>query len=163
MSFFKSIGKAIGGATKAVTKVTGNVLKTVAPVAAIIPGVGAAVSGAASVLGNVLSPTKQEAIENAVHEQEVVKVEKIEQTILKENPSIDSQTLQAATQQMVNQTLSTTPTAKVDDTQSLTNISTVTKILQWVKSNAILVLGGLGIGLFFLTNNKNSRRRYRRF
>lgn len=162
MSFFKSIGKAIGGAAKAVTKVTGNVLKTVAPVAAIVPGVGGLVAGAASVLGNVLSPTKQEAIENAVHEQEVIKVEKIEQTILKENPSIDSQTLQAATQQMVNQTLSTTPTAKVDDSQSLTNISTTTKILQWIKSNAILVLGGLGVALFFLTNNK-SRRRYRRF
>lgn len=163
MSFFKSIGKAIGGAAKAVGKVTGNVLKTVAPVAAIVPGVGAAVAGAASVLGNVLSPPKQEAIENAVHEQEVVKVEKIEQTILKENPSIDSQTLQAATQQMVNQTLTTTPAAKVDDSQSLTNISTTTKILQWIKSNAILVLGGLGVGLYFFTNNKSRRRRYRRF
>lgn len=162
MSFFKSIGKAIGKVGKTVGKVTGNVLKTVAPVAAIVPGVGAAVAGAASILGNVLSPTKQEAIENAVHEQEVVKVEKIENTILKENPSIDSQTLQAATQQMVNQTLSTTPTAKVDDSQSLTNISTTTKILQWVKSNAILVLGGLGVGLFFLTNN-NRRRGRRRF
>lgn len=162
MSFFKSIGKAIGGVAKTVGSVTGKVLKTVAPVAAIVPGIGTAISAGAAVLGNVLSPDKQEAIEQAVHEQEVVKVEKIEETIIKNNPSIDSTTLQAATQQMVNQAIATTPTAKVDDSQSLTNVSSFTKFTQWIKSNAILVLAGVG-GLFYFMNQNGGRRRYRRY
>lgn len=163
MSFFKSIGKAVGGAVKAVGSVTGKVLKTVAPVAAIIPGVGTAVAAGAAVLGNVLSPDKQEKIEQAVSQQEVVKVDKIESTIVKENPSIDSASLQVATQQMVNQALATTPTAKIDDSQSITNISTTTKLIQWIKANAVLVLGGLGVALLLLTDNKKLRRKTRRF
>lgn len=162
MSFFKSIGKAIGGAAKAVGSVAGKVLKTVAPVAAIIPGVGSVVAAGASILGNVLSPDKQEKIEQAVSQQEVVKVDKIESTIVKENPSIDAASLQAATQQMVNQALATTPTAKIDDSQSMTNISTTTKLIQWVKSNALLVLAGVG-GLLYFMNQKGGKRRYRRF
>lgn len=161
MSFFKSIGKAVGKVGKTVGKVTGKALKTVAPVAAIVPGVGGIVAAGASVLGNVLSPEKQEKIEQAVNQQEVVKVDKIEETILKNNSSVDTATLQAATNQMVNQALATTPTASVDDSKSITNVSTSTKLTQWVKSNAILVLGGMAAIFLYMSNNKGFRRKRR--
>lgn len=159
MSFFKSIGKAIGS----VGKVVGKVVKTVAPVAAIIPGVGTIAAAAGSIVGNVLDPPKQEAIVNAVQEQQVVKVDKIEQTIAANNPAIDSASLQVATKAMTQQVIAAVPTAKIDDSQSTTNISTGTKVLQWIKSNAILVLAGVG-GLFFFMSNRgsgSSRRRNR--
>jgi hypothetical protein len=159
MSLFKSIGKALGS----VGKVVGKVVKTVAPVASVIPGVGTLVSAGASVLGNVLDPPKQKAIVDAVEQQGVVKVEKIEQTILKDNPNVDAATLQAAAVHMTQQALSSNPTASVDDSKSVTTISSGTKIIQWVKSNAILVVGAVG-GLFFFMSNKNGgSRRYRRY
>ncbi|MFV0402924.1 MAG: hypothetical protein ACK5KV_03025 [Bacteroides graminisolvens] len=158
MSFFKSIGKIASN----VGKVVGKVVKTVAPVAALIPGVGTLASAAGSIVGNVLDPPKQEAIVNAVQEQGVIKVDKIESTIAANNPAIDSASLQTATKAMTQVVVSAVPTAKIDDSQSTTNISTGTKVLQWIKSNAILVLAGLG-GLFFFMSNKSGSRRRNRY
>ncbi|NDW09065.1 hypothetical protein [Dysgonomonas sp. 520] len=158
MSFFKKVGNALGKAAKTVTKVTGKVLKTAAPVAAMIPGIGTAVAGAASVVGEVLSPTKQEAIIEAVQDQGVVKVDKIENTILQNNPNIDSATLQVATQQMTKAAVAAAPDAKVDDSKALTDIPTTTKIIQWVKSNILLVAGG-AVALFLVLKGKGGRRR----
>jgi hypothetical protein len=163
MSFFKNIGKAIGKVGKVVGSTTGKILKTVAPVAAIIPGVGTAVSAAAGTLGEVLSPTKQDAIIEAVSEQGVVKVDKIEDTIVNNNPNVDAATLQVATSQMTELAVAAVPNATVDDTRSATNISTGTKIIQWVKNN-MLIVGGFVVGLFLIMNQGgNSRRKSRRW
>jgi len=158
MGFFSKIGKGISNAVKGVTKVVGNVVKTVAPVAAIIPGVGGIVSAVAGIVGEVLSPTKQAAIEEAVGEQGVVKVDKIENTILASNPNIDAGTLQAATSAMTQQALNANPTAKIDDSNSLTNVPFMTKAIQWVKSNFLIVGAGV-VGLFLIFKNKGGRRR----
>jgi len=163
MSLFKNITKAIGGAAKAVGSTVGKVLKTAAPVAALIPGVGVVASAAGNVLGNVLDPPKQEKIVEAVEQQGVVKVDEIENTILKDNPAIDPAALQSAATTMTQQALAANPTASVDDSKSLTSISTGTKIVQWVKSNAILVVAGIAGVFFLMSNKKGGNRRYRRF
>lgn len=157
MGFFKNIGKAIGK----VGNVVGKVVKTVAPVAAIVPGVGTAVAAAAGITGELLSPTKQEAIVEAVQEQQVVKVDKIEKTIVNDNPSIDAASLQAAVTQMTSQALAAAPTAKIDDSKSSVNIAGGTKLIQWLKSNALLVVAGVA-GLFLILKPNGGRRSYRR-
>ena len=159
MSFFKKVGKAIGGAVKTVTKTVGNVVKTVAPVAAVIPGIGGLISGAASIVGEVLSPTKQASIVEAVSDQGVVKVDRIEDTILSENPHIDANTLRTATTAMTELAVAANPTAKIDDSNaSVTQIATFDKIIQWVKSN-FLIVAGAGLAIFLLTKQKGGRRR----
>lgn len=159
MSFFKNVGKALGNVGKAV----GNVVKTVAPIAAIVPGIGPIVAGAAGVVGELLSPTKQEAIVQAVERDQVVKVDKIEETIAKSNPTVDAASLQVAVNGMVQQAIAANPTASIDDSKSLTNVGTFTKIFQWIKANAVLVLGAVGGILYFMSNKKGGSRRYRRY
>lgn len=160
MGLFSKITKGIGKAVSSVTKVAGKVIKTAAPVAALIPGVGTLASVAGSVIGNVLDPVKEQAIYEAVDDQGTVLVHKIENTVLENNPNIDAGTLQVATQAITNNALANTPTAKVDDSQSLTNIDTMTKIVQWCKSN-FLIIGGAVLGFLFLTKGgKGRRRRY---
>lgn len=160
MGFFSKIGKSIGKVAKGVGKTVGKVVKTVAPVASVIPGVGGLVSAAGSIVGEVLDPTKQAKIAEAVSDQGVVKLDKIEETIIDQNPSIDAGTLTAATAAMTNQALRSAPAAKIDDSNSLTKVDTMTKIIQWVKSNFI-IFGGAALGLLFiLKGDKGRRRRY---
>lgn len=163
MGFFSSIGKAVGGAVKAVGKVTGGVLKTVAPIASVIPGIGGIVGAVGSIVGNVLSPEKQQKIVEAVDDQGVIKTDRIEETILNYNPNIDTTTLQVATQDMTKLALQNSPTATIDDSKSITSIDTMTKVVQWCKSN-FLLLGGGALALFFLKgNSSNSGRRSKRY
>jgi hypothetical protein len=158
MGLFSSIGKAISSVGKTVGKVVGNVAKTVAPVASLIPGVGSVVGAAAGIVGELLSPTKQESIVEAVAEQGVVKLDKIEETLLTSNPNIDAGTLQVATKQMADVAIAANPTATVDDSKSLTDVSFLTKAWQWIKSNFIIVAVGVA-GVFLLLFNKGGRRR----
>ena len=154
MGFFSNVGKALGK----VANVAGNVLKTAGSVASVIPGVGAIVGAGATMVGSILSPDKEEKIVQAVAEQKVVKTAKIEQTIVDDNPDIDAVTLQAATTNMTKKALAANPTAKVDDSGSLTNIPFTTKAIQWIKSNLVLVCGG-AIAAYFLFFKKGGRRR----
>lgn len=161
MGLFSKIGKAVSGAVKTVTKTVGKVAKTVAPIATLVPGVGTAAGAALGIAGNLLSPEKEAAIYEAVDDQGVVKVDKIENTLIANNPSIDTGTLTAATQQITANALANTPTAKVDDSKSVTTVDTMTKILQWCKSN-FLIIGGVILGILFLTKggSKGRRRRF---
>lgn len=152
MSFFKSVGKALGN----VGKIGGKVLKTVAPIASIVPGLGTLIAVGANVVGNVLDPQKTDAIVEAVERDGVVKVEKIEQTIIQENPHIDTATLQVATKAVTQRAVEAVPTATIDDSKSLTNVSTVDKIVQWVKSNIVLALGGVVAVYLLMTGKKKN-------
>lgn len=163
MSFFKKIGKAIGKVGKAVGSIVGKVVKTVAPVAAIIPGVGGIVAAGASVVGNLLSPEKQNSIEQAVARDGEVKLEKIEETIYSHNPTLNTTTLQQATLEMANKALNTTPTATINDSNSISSVSFGTKALQWLRKNVMFV--GLGLLGFLMLNNdkKGYSRRKKRY
>ncbi len=157
MSFFKEVGK-IG---KAIGNVTGKVLKTVAPIASLVPGVGTLVSGAASTLGEVLSPTKQAAIVNAVQRDGVVKVDEIEKTILTQNPALSEETLTAVATEMTTRAVSAVPTATINDTASVTDVDFITKAYQWVKGHIVLV-GAAIIGIILFTG-KTGKKRSRRW
>lgn len=162
MSFFKKIGKGIGKVVKTTGKVTGKVLKTAAPVASLVPGVGALASAGASLVGNALSPDKQQSIEDAVEQQGVIKVDKIEQTIAKQNPTLDSDVVQATTKAMINQALSKNPNVEIDDSKSVTSVESSTKLFQWIKSNAVVCVIGI-VALFVFLSDKKGARRYRRY
>lgn len=158
MGFFKDIGKAIGKGAKAVSSVTGKVLKTAAPVATVIPGIGPSVAGAASTLGEVLSPTKQAEIIDAVERDGVVQVNKIEDTIRSVNPSLPTSTVSALATDMTGLAVDKVPTASINDTKSVTTINPFVKAFQWIKSN-FLIVGACGLGAYLIFSNKKQRRR----
>ncbi len=149
MSFWKKIGRGLG-----------KVVKTVGPLAALVPGVGSIVATAAPIVGQILDPEKQEAMVSRVAEQGVIRVDKVEQTIAKQQPQMSAVQVQQATQQTVQALAQAVPTAKIDDGKAVTKVGTFEKITQWVKSNIIIVIGGV-VGLFFLLRDKrNGRRRW---
>lgn len=162
MSFFKKIGKAIGNTVKVGGKVIGKVAKTAAPLAAMVPGAGALVSAGASIVGNVLDPDKQEKIIDAVENQQNIKVEKIEETILKQSPHISGDVLTAATEVMIDASLAKSPNATIDDSKSLTTVDTKSKIVQFIKKNA-LYIGGAIVAFFMFSNSKNSKKSKKRW
>lgn len=163
MSLLKKIGKGIGKAAKSVGKVAGGVLKTAAPIVSIVPGIGTLVGGAASVVGELISPTKQAQIEQAVQRDNVVEVHKIEQTIQAQNPSVNPFELKQATHEMTKQALQAVPTAKINDTQSMTEISTSVKIMQFVKSNIVVLgLGVIGVLAVFSMNKGKKKSSFRK-
>lgn len=163
MGLFKNIGKAIGKVAGTVGNVAGKVLKTAAPIVSVIPGVGSVVAGAASIVGEVLSPTKQEAIVQAVARDGEVKVDKIETTIANDNPTLSATQLAVATKSMVDVATSVVPSATINDKSAVvTEISFMDKAIQWIKKNIILV--GLGVvGIVFLTKKDGNKRSYRRY
>lgn len=158
MGFFSKIAKGVTSAVKSVTKTVGKVVKTVAPVASLIPGVGALAGAAGAVVGNLLDPDKEQAIYEAIDGDGTVRVDKIENTLIANNPSIDAGTLQVATSAITQNALTNTPTAKIDDSKSLTTVDTMTKIVQWCKSN-FLIIGGAVLGFLFLTKGGKGRRK----
>lgn len=158
MSFFKKIGKTVKKVTKPITKTAGKVLKTAAPIASMVPGLGTVVGAAAGVVGDVLSPDKQAKIDDAVERDNYVDVAKIEDTIVKNNPSVDTSTLVAATSEMTQKAIESNPTATIKDDNAVTKVNTGTKVMQFIKKYFVWIGAGL-LGVLFLTKGGKSRRK----
>lgn len=149
MSFFKKLGAGIKKIIKPIGKVVGGVAKVAG---SILPG---PIGMAAKTVGNIISPDKVQKIANAVADQGVIKVEKIEETAIAAGATTDQATKVAEilTPALVKQTGAT-----IDDTKSKANITLMSKLKELL-SKPIVLLGLAGIAAFFIFG-KNKKRRF---
>jgi len=162
-TIFNKVLKGIGSAVKTVAK---PLLGTVAAAASVIPLVGPVVGAVANNLVDLLPDNKQKAIVNAVERDGVVKVEEIESTIAKNNPSITTSELIEATKGMIQVASALVPTATISDSNAITNVSFMDKAIVFArKYKAVVIGGGLVLfgflaWLFFGKKRGGKRRRY---
>lgn len=165
-SLFQKIGKGLANAAKFVgQKVLKPALNTVSAVASVIPGVGTIVGAAAGIVADLIPGETQAAIVNAVDRDQVVKVEKIEETIAAANPGISTPDLVKGAKAMTEVAQTLVPTATVSDEKAITSISFSDKLKAFYGKYKKWIFGGVGAilltVLFFVfgRNRKNGRRR----
>jgi hypothetical protein len=156
MSFFKNIGKGIAKAAKGVVKTVGKVANGVGKVAAAsgIP----IISSIGSVVDMAIPDAKVVEMQAAVVDAGKVDVQKVEQTVSKYEP--DAVKAQATTQ-VLTKALADSTGATIDDSKSVTNIDTATKLSQWIKKPIVWgsAVAAAVIGLIIYLNKGGKRRR----
>ncbi len=159
-------GKIINSNT--IGKLSTPLLTTVGTIVA--PGIGTA---AGAVLGSAISGAKKllpesavTSIVNAVARDGEVKVDKIEETIAKVNPTLTAPELVEGTKVVTKVASTLVPSATINDNQSLTDIPFMDKIKSFFVKYKMIVLGvGGAVAAYFLffRNQGRGRKKNRRF
>lgn len=148
-NFFRKIGGGIKKAVGVVGKIGGGAAKLVG---SVLPG---PLGTAAKSVGNLLSPVKVEKIVDAVEQSGVVKVDKIEETVIREG---GTQADAVKVAEVLTPQIAMYTGAKVDDTKSRANVTTVSKFKSLMSKPIVwLVLGITGYLLFFNKKRKGFR------
>ena len=178
-----TVVKTVGNAASSVWDAIDDPLAALAPQLlstvgnAVAPGVGGIAGGTVGGLvqqliggqpPEVVSGVQQSglgvnevvAIVNAVTRDNEVKVDKIEQTIVDTNPQLTSAQVQASTQAVTQVASTLVPTATVNDSESVTTISFMTKATAFVNKYKWYLIGGVvGVTALILLTKKGGRRR----
>jgi len=165
MSLFSKIGNFLSGSV-------GQVVNTVGKIAAStgIPIVSQIGKG----LDLLIPDSQQKKMVDAVERDGVIKVDEIENTLMALNPNLSSTELVSISKAVTEGLSTVVPNASISDSNAVTNISFIDKVIAFVNKYKWYVLGVLGfIVLYsggFLRNfglgggrRSYGRRSYRRY
>lgn len=159
-SLFQKVGNMLKSSA-------GKVVNTVGKIAAStgIPIVSTIGKG----IDLLIPDSQQKAIVNAVERDGVIKVDEVERTVMSLNPNLSGTEVVQVTSSVVDGLTNIVPNASISDSNSITNIPFMSKLIAFVNKYKWWVFGVLGVVVLYFggflsslgIGGRRSRRRRR--